>query len=88
MHLKGLFRKKLSVKEGQRLLTNYCKINGFDNDTTQWKDPTHDTHWFAYHKRSNKRVANNWVAYHPFRDNNKYSVWIDLVTKEIREVLR
>ena len=33
-------------------------------------------------------ISNNWVSYHPTRGNDKYSIWIDLVTEEIREILR
>jgi len=88
MLFNGIFKKKISVNEGERLLTEYCSINGFDNITSQWKRTSHATNFFAYHKQSNKRVSNNWVSYHRSRGNNKYSVWIDLVSKEIREVLR
>ena len=88
MYFKWLLRKKLSIKQGEELLTEYCELNGFDDDTTHWKKPTHDVKWFSYRKRSNTMIANNWVAYHPVRNNNKYSIWIDLVTGEIREVLR
>ncbi|MCB2296802.1 hypothetical protein [Clostridium tagluense] len=88
MHFNRLFKKKLSVKQGEELLTEYCTVNGFDDITTHWKAPSYNTHWFSYHKKSNKIISNNWVAYHPIRDNNKYTIWIDLVTEEIREILR
>lgn len=88
MHFNWLSRKKLSIRQGQKLLTEYCNENGFDDNSSQWKNPTHDTRLFAYHKRSNKIISNNWVANHLTRGNNKYSIWIDLVTEEIREVLR
>ena len=88
MYFKGLFSKKLSINQGEKLLTEYCKENGFDDITTQWKRSTHARHLFAYRRGSNKIVSANWVSYHPIRDNNKYSVWIDLVTKDIREILR
>jgi len=88
MLFKGIFQKKISIKQGEKLLTEYCKENGFDNNAAQWKKTSHSKKFFAYHKHSNKRVANNWVSFHPSRGNDKYSVWIDLVSKEIREVLR
>lgn len=88
MYFKGLFRKKLSIQEGEELLKEYCITNGFGDNTSQWKAPTHNTHWFKYKKRANTKIANNWVAYHYIRGNNNYSIWIDLVTQEIREVLR
>jgi len=88
VYFNGLFRKKMSVNQGEKLLTEYCNINGFDDSTTQWKVPTHAKHWFAYHRWSNKKISNNWVTYHRFRGKDKYSIWIDLVTKEIREILR
>ncbi|GEM_PF-2270444 len=87
MYFHGLFKKKLSIKKGKKLLIEYCKVNGFD-DNTQWKKTTHSKSWFAYHSRSNRMISNNWVSYHPIRGNDKYSVWIDLVTEEIREILR
>ncbi|HEY8890473.1 MAG TPA: hypothetical protein VIM70_09480 [Clostridium sp.] len=87
MLFNGIFKKKISIKQGEKLLTEYCKVNGFD-DKSEWKKTSHAKNFFAYHKLSNKRVSNNWVSYHPSRGNNKYSVWIDLVSKEIREVLR
>jgi len=80
MKFKGLFKKKLSIKQGKRLLTAYCELNGFDDDNTQqWKKITHDKHLFAYHKRSNLKIVDNWVAYHLTRGNNRYSIWIYLV---------
>jgi len=88
MYFFGLFKKKLSIKQGEVLLTEYCKVNGFDDNTTQWKKPKYDTSWFAYRKKSNKLISNNWVSYHHIRGNDKYSIWIDLVTEEIREILR
>jgi hypothetical protein len=88
MYFKWLLRKKISIKQGEELLNEYCRVNGFDDSPTHWKKPTHHAHWFSYRKRSNSKIANNWVAYHPVRCNNKYSIWIDLVTGEIREVLR
>ncbi len=88
MYFKGLFKKKISIKQGEELLAEYCKINGFDDITTHWKKPSHAKHLFAYCVRSKKIIAKNWVSYHPTRGNCKYSVWIDLVTQEISEVLR
>jgi len=88
MFLSGLFRKRISLKEGKELLTEYCKENGFDVNTTQWKNTTYAQNRFAYHRKSNKIVSRNWVAFHYLRGSNKYSIWIDLVTKEIRETLR
>lgn len=88
MYFNGLFRKKLSIKQGEKLLSEYCNANGFDGRTTQWKEVTHAKHWFAYRKRSNKIMSSNWVSYHYLRGKTKYSIWIDLVTREIREVLR
>lgn len=70
------------------MLAEYCRLNGFGPDTTQWKKVTYCTRFFAYNKRSNNKSANNWVAYHHVKENEKYSIWIDLVTGEIREVLR
>ena len=88
MLLNGIFTKKLSINQGEELLAEYCEENGFDDNTTQWKEPTHAKHFLSYHRRSNKMIAKNWVSYHLIRGNNKYSIWIDLATKEIREVLR
>jgi hypothetical protein len=88
MFYNRLFKKKLSINEGEKLLTEYCKENGFDDHTTQWKEPTHNKHWYAYSKRSYKMISKNWICYHLIRGNEKYSIWIDLVTEEIREVLR
>jgi len=88
MYFSGLFRKRLSIKQGEELLTEYCRINGFDDNATQWKKPKHSTHWFSYHKRSNRKIATNWVSYHHIRGNDKYSIWIDLVSEEITEILR
>ncbi|WP_298847252.1 hypothetical protein [Clostridium sp.] len=88
MHLIGLFKSRITVKKGKRLLADYCKLNGFEDNTTQWKKVTFAKHCFAYKINSHKRVARNWVSFHYMRENNKYSIWIDLVTEEITEVLR
>jgi len=88
MFLSGIFSKKTSIKKGKELLTEYCKENGFDNNTTEWKKATHSKHRFAYQIKSNTIISKNWVAFHYYRGNNKYSIWIDLVTNDIREVLR
>jgi hypothetical protein len=88
MYFSGLFKKRLSIKQGEELLTEYCSINGFDDNTSQWKATKHATNWFAYQVRSKKLISNNWVSFHPTRGNDKYSIWIDLVTEEIREILR
>lgn len=88
MYFNQLFRKKISIRQGKRLLQTHCKLNGFDDNPELWKATTHRTHLFAYHRRSNNMVANNWVSYHPIRENLKYTVWIDLVSKEITEILR
>ena len=84
---KWLFRKKISIEQGEELLKQYCDINGFDA-SSPWKNPTKATHFLGYRKRSNKIIAKNWIAYHLHRGNEKYSIWIDLVSKEIREVAR
>ena len=84
----GLFKKRISIKQGKKLLTQYCKENGFDDTTTQWKETTFAKHWFAYRKHSNKIISSNWVSYHYIRAKRKYSIWIDLITGEIRETLR
>ena len=39
MYFNGLFKKRLSLNQGEALLSDYCKINGFDDNTTQWKVP-------------------------------------------------
>ena len=88
MFFNGLFRKRLTINQGKQLLTEYCKENGFDDNNTFWKTTSYSRHFFAYHRRSNKKVADNWVSFHPIRGNDKYSIWIDLVSKEIREILR
>ncbi|MBU3181836.1 hypothetical protein [Clostridium psychrophilum] len=88
MYYHGLFKKRISLRKGKRLLTKYCRVNGFDDDATHWKETTHSRNWFAYHGRSNRRISNNWVSYHPIRGNDKYTVWIDLVSEEITEILR
>ena len=85
MFLNGLFRKKLSISEGEKLLKDYCNVNGFDFNN-QWKTTTHNRNLFAYRIRSHKKISNNWVSYHLIRENDKYSIWIDLVTEEIRVV--
>jgi hypothetical protein len=87
MYLKGLFKKKISIKQGKKLLIEYCKLNKFD-ENNQWKKTTHAKHWFAYKIHSRKMISRNWVSYHPIRKNDKYSVWIDLVTEEIIEIKR
>jgi hypothetical protein len=88
MFVSGLFKKRISISEGEKLLKEYCEENGFDDNSTQWKEPTYNKHWLAYHKRSYKMISHNWICYHLTRGNDKYSIWIDLVTKEIREILR
>ena len=87
MYFKGLFMKKISVRQGVELLSEYCKVNEFD-DNTQWKKTTHAKHLFAYRRRLNRLISNNWVSCHPTRGDLKYSVWIDLVTKDITEIAR
>ena len=82
-----IFFKKISVKEGIKLLSEYCTVNGFDKNT-QWKKTSHSTNFFAYRKKSNTLISANWVSCHPNRGDQKYSVWIDLVSKEIHELLR
>ncbi|MBU3111042.1 hypothetical protein [Clostridium lacusfryxellense] len=57
MYFKGLFTKKISIKKGVDLLSEYCKVNGFD-DNTQWKKTTHSKGIFAYHRHSNKLISN------------------------------
>lgn len=88
MYFSGLFKKRLSIKQGEALLTEYCAVNGFNDINFQWKAPKHATSWFAYYVKSKKMISKNWVSFHPIRGNDKYSVWIDLVTEEIREILR
>ena len=88
MHFKWLFRKKLSIEKAEKLLAEYCELNGFGDKSTHWKSPTHRTNLIPYRKRANTMISNNWVAYHPVKRNDKYSIWIDLRTEEIREVLR
>lgn len=88
MYFSGLFKKRLSIRQGEQLLTEYCRVNGFDDNTTHWKEPKHATHCFSYRIQSKKMISTNWVSFHPTRGNSKYSVWIDLVTEEIREILR
>jgi hypothetical protein len=84
----GLFRKKLSITKGKELLSEYCVVNGFDNNTKQWKKSSHCKNLFAYRKHKNRLISNNWVSYHPTREGQKYSVWIDLVSQDITEILR
>jgi len=88
MFFKELFVKKLSVRQGMKILAVYCRVNGFENYLTHWKKVTYSTKWFSYSKRSTTKRANNWVAFHPVKKNEQYSIWIDLVTGEIREVLK
>jgi hypothetical protein len=88
MFYTGLFKKRLSIKQGEQLLAEHCRVNGFDDNRTQWKKPTHSKHWFSYNRRGHKMISRNWVSYHPTRGDAKYSIWIDLVTQEIREILR
>ena len=88
MSFRGLFRKRISIKEGERILAEYCRINGFEDNTTQWKKPSHAKHWFAYHIGTRKIISRNWISFHYMRENNRYSIWIDLVTEEIRENLK
>ena len=88
MYFSGLFSKKISVQQGEELLTEYCKVNGFGDATTHWKKPSHAKHWFAYRKQSHKLIPNNWVSLHPIRENYKYTIWIDLVSQEIKEFLK
>jgi hypothetical protein len=87
MYFGGIFMKKISIKQGEELLTQYCKVNGFGDDTTHWKKPRHSKHLIAYHKQAYRMIPNNWVSIHPVRGDYKYTVWIDLVSKEIREIL-
>lgn len=87
MFFKRLFSRKLSVSKGEQLLSEYCKANGFDNDT-QWKKTTHSKSLFSYHKHAHRLISNNWVSCHRNRGDQKYSVWIDLVTKDITEIAR
>lgn len=65
MYFKGLFRKKLSIKEGDESLTEYCEANGFDDNATHWKKLIYSKHWFAYHKHTNSIIGNgnNRVTY-------------------------
>lgn len=89
MFIKGLFKKRISIKKGEKLLSEYCVINGFDDVTIQWKRPKHHTNWIlAYHRNKSRVVSNNWVSFHPTRGEYKYSVWIDLITEDISEILR
>jgi len=88
MYFHGLFKKKLSIKQGEELLREYCNVYGFEDNTTHWKKPSYSKHLFAYSKKSNKMISRNWISYHPIRGNCKYSIWIDLVSQEIREILR
>jgi hypothetical protein len=88
MHFNGLFVKKILIEQGEKLLIKYCEVNGFEDSTTSWKRPTHAKHWLAYRRRSNRMISKNWVSYHHIRGEDRYSIWIDLVSEEIREVLR
>lgn len=88
MYFHGLVRKKISIEQGMKLLTQYCKENGFDDNTTQWKETTYAKHWFPYRMRSNTIIVRNWVSYHRIRGKDRYSIWIDLVSDEIRDILR
>jgi len=88
MLFNGIFKKKISINQGKKLLMEYCKVNGFDANTSPWKKTSHASNFFGYQKQSNKKVSNNWVSYHPSRGNDKYTVWIDLISQEIREILR
>lgn len=88
MFYTGLFKKRLTIKQGEELLAEHCRVNGFDDNGSQWKKPTHSKHWFSYIRRGHKMISRNWVSYHPTRGDAKYSIWIDLVTQEIREILR
>lgn len=88
MYFGGLFMKKISIKQGEELLREYCRVNGFGDNSTHWKKPSHAKHWFAYNKKAHSVAPNNWVSYHPVRENYKYTIWIDLVSKEIREFLK
>ena len=88
MRFKGLLKKRISVKKGKKILDEYCEINGFEGNGTEWKKPTHARHWFAYNIGKRTVRSRNWVAYHYMREDKKYSVWIDLVTEEIRENLK
>ena len=78
----------MSIKQGEALLTEYCAANGFDDIKSQWKGHSHSKHFFAYRKESNKLISMNWVSYHHTRGGTKHSIWIDLVSQEIREILR
>lgn len=88
MHYSGLFKKSLSIKKGEMLLAEYCSVNGFEDNMTQWKEPTHSKHLFPYKIISHKAISRNRVSFHRIRQNNKYTIWIDLVTEEIGEILR
>ena len=89
MRFTGLFKKRISIKRGKKLLSDYCIINKFEDKNTQWKKPQHHTNWFfAYSKYKNRMISNNWVSCHYVRGDNRYSIWIDLVTEEIYEILR
>ena len=79
--------KRMPFRKGEQLLIEYCNVNGFDY-AAQWKRPTHAKHWLAYRKQLNKIISTNWISFHPTRGNDKYSVWIDLITGEIRETLK
>jgi hypothetical protein len=88
MYFSRLFTKKISIKQGEELLTEYCKINGFGDNTTHWKKPNHVKPGFGFRKSSSKTTPNNLLCYHPTRENYKYTILIDLVSKEIKEFLK
>jgi len=50
MYFKGIFKKKLSIKQGEALLTEYCAANGFDDIKSQWKGHSHGKHFFCISK--------------------------------------
>ena len=81
MYFNSLFMKRISIKQGEELLTQYCEVNGFEDSNTRCKRPTLAKHWFAYHRHSNRMISKNWVAYHSIRGKDKYSIWIDLVSQ-------
>ena len=88
MYFGELFTKKISISQGEALLTEYCRVNGFEDDSTHWKKPSHCNHWFTHRRQPNRMASNNWVSYHPVKNNYKYTIWIDLVSKEIKEFLK
>ena len=88
MYYSGLFKRKLTVKQGSKLLEEYCRLNGFDGNTSQWKNPTQAKHWFSYMKQGHKIISRNWVCFHYIRENSKYSIWINLANENITEIER